>query len=96
MELEGAIAALRAENSIRPQERDSATQNITGGTEEQNQEGSGSSRASPDRTYNKMVTEVSKATTHVVSYVSAEQTWHEQQEISKESTKSLMKKRSEP
>ena len=40
LELEGAIAALRAEHSIRAQKVDTASQSNTKGTEEQNQEGS--------------------------------------------------------
>ena len=83
--------ASRAENSIRAQERDRAAQNME--TEEQNQEGSSSRRTSPckkkqkrwdwrgdERTYKKMITEVSKAIANVVRYGPAEQTWHDQQE----------------
>ena len=48
LELEDAMAALRAENNIRAQERDCAAQNSTKGTEEQNLEGSSSRRVSPE------------------------------------------------
>ena len=46
LELDDAIAALRAENSIGAKESDSATRNSTKGTEEQKQGGSSSKRQS--------------------------------------------------
>ena len=93
LELEQAIPTLRAE-----QERKRAAQNSTLGAEEQNQIRSSSTRTSPynqklkrwdwrgdERTYNRMITEVSQATVHVVRYGSAEPTWFEHKKSSMKS-----------
>ena len=37
-----------------------------------------------ERTYNKIITKLSKATAHVVRYGPSEQTWYDQQEIVKQ------------
>ena len=87
LELEDAIAVLRAENNKETVLRKRSTK----GTEEQNQEGSGRRITSlynkkskrwdwrgDARTYNKTFTEVRKVIAHVVRYGLAGQTWHEQ------------------
>ena len=89
-EFDEAKAILRAESSVRAQERERTLQNSTKGDEEQNQEGRSSRRTLPhktkskrwdwrgeERTWNTMITEVTEAIAQVVRYGPAEQTWIE-------------------
>ena len=82
LELEGAIAALRAEHSITAQGGDNAMQHSTKDSVEQNKEGSSNRRTSPykkkskrwdwkgedERKHEQLVTDVSEATAQVVRY----------------------------
>ena len=70
LELEEAIAALRAEHSISAQGGDTASQNSTAGTEEQKQGWSGS-------TQSQLLADVSKAIAQVVRHNPWGQTWFE-------------------
>ena len=94
MELEDAMSGCTGPEQHEGPRKSGAAQNSMKGAEERNQAGSRSRRTSPHRnrskrwdwrsdekTYNKRITKLSKATAHVVRYGPVEQTWNDQQEI---------------